>query len=430
MSDMRVLFVTPIEDGSGETITAVHMGEDLRRKGNDVLYLASKFARKFIEPVLPGVSTDLGPDGPCNLDLWHRTITDFSPDAVVFADYPFMFLPFGVAPLAKEPGWSETVQQYSGCLITLDHFGFAQRAMGVFFGPPHLTPFQFHQFRAIPESMEILLPCPMHEPQEVHGRRGHAFRYWTVPLSISSEVRSEVWRRYVDDEDGFLIFHTVPNWAWQAAEMMQIPLYRYLPELLDHYLGDLPKPVTVVSVNNGELLDAARAPRLRIINLPPIPVSDFEALLFGSDLMITENRISISLGKAVCGFQVCAALVNRQSILDLTSSPDATVRRVVSAMEGRRLASVYPFEVFPCGMADLLQQIILYKANSLTSTFCDLELFGGENTGTIFRRLLTDETLRTHLRARQEYYVGNLARLPGAAQIIATLSQRVQAYHG
>ena len=109
--------------------------------------------------------------------------------------------------------------------------------------------------------------------------------------------------------------------------------------------------------------------------------------MFGSDLMITENRISISLGKAVCGFQICAALVNRQSTLDLVLSPDSTVRRVVSAMEGRRLASVYPFEVFPCGMAELLQQIILYRENSLTGTFCDLEIFGAEGTGTLLRQL-------------------------------------------
>jgi hypothetical protein len=427
---MRVLFVTPIENGSGETVTAVHMGKDLQREGHEVLYLASQFARKFIEPVLPDLSIELAPNGSCNLDLWCRTIEDFCPEAVVFADYPFMFLPFGVAPLAKEAGWPEALRQYNGCLITLDHFGFAQQEMGVYFGPAHLTPFQYHRFPAIPERMEILLPCPMHEPRKIPGRRGHTFRYWAAPLSVSSEVRSETFRRYGADENGSLILHTVPNWAWQAAEIMQIPLYEYLPELLDRYLGDLPKPVTIVSVNNGELLDPSRAPRLHIINLPPLSISDFEALLFGADLMMTENRISISLGKAVCGFQLCAALVNRQSTLDLALSPDSRVRRVVSAMEGRRLASVYPFEVFPCGMAELLRQIVLYRENSLTSAFCDLEIFGGESTSMLFRRLLTDETLRAQLRASQEFYVGNLARLPGAAQMITTLAQRVKARHG
>jgi hypothetical protein len=426
---MRVLFVAPIEQGSGETITAVHMGEDLVRSGHEVRYLASKFARRFIEPVLPGVSIELSSAGPSNIDLWCETINDFSPDATVFADYSFMSLPFGVAPLGREPGWPEALDQYHGCLITLDHFGFAQQPMGVYFGPAHLTPFQYHNFSAIPERMEILLPCPMHEPGHVRGRRGHAFRYWEVPLSIPSDVRADVRRRYLVDSGGFLVFHTVPNWAWQAAELMQIYLYDYLPDLLDHYLGDLPRLVTVVSVNNGDLLDPLRAPRLRIVNLPPISISEFEALLLGSDLVITENRVSISLGKALCGFQVCGALVNRQRTLDLAFSPDLTVRGVVSAMEGRRLSSVYPFEVFPSGMAELLQRIILYRDNSLTTTFCDLEIFGGENTGAVFRRLLTDNELRTQLRSKQEHYLRKLARLPSASEIIRTLSQRAEACH-
>jgi hypothetical protein len=305
-------------------------------------------------------------------------------------------------------------------LITLDHFGFAQKEMGLFFGPPHLTPFYYHRFAAIPAEMEILLPCPMHEPHDVAGRRGHPFRYWDLPLECPPEVRAGVRRRYVGDSDGFLLFHFVPNWAWQVAEMLQVTLYRHLPALLDRYLGDLPKPVTIVSVNNGRLLDPERAPHLRIVNLPPVSVSEFEAFLLSADLIITENRISISMGKAVCGFQNCAALVNRQSTLDLTSSSDAVVRRVVSAMENHRLASVYPFEIFPGGMADLLEEIVLYRQNSLTRAFCDIEIFGGEESALMFRRLLLDENLKADLRDSQEYYVKNLARLPRASDVICS----------
>ena len=424
---MRVLLVTPVEEGSGETITAVHIGQDLRRAGSDVLYLASRFARRFIEPVLPGAAVELGSGGADNLNLWRRTVAQFSPDVVIFADYPLMAMPFGVAPLLKEPGWKEALDDYPGTLITLDHFGFAQREMQLFFGPPHLTPFQHHRFEAIPERMEILLPCPMHEPLDVPGRRGHPFRYWDLPLAIPAETIARVRNEYLGGQDGFLIFHSVPNWAWQAAEMLQIPLYRYLPELLDRYLGGLPKPVTVVSVNNGELLDPAEAPRIRIVNLAPLPVADFEALLFAADLMVTENRVSISCGKAVCGFQACAALVNRRSTVELVDSPDPAVRKVIAGMEGRRLGSVYRFEVFPTGMVEMLREIILYQGNSLPSTFCDLEIFGGEETAQMFRRLLADDELRGRLRAAQEYYVGHLACLPRASEAIAALARGVRA---
>jgi Family of unknown function (DUF6365) len=422
---MRVLLVTPVENGSGETITSVHIGQDLRRAGNDVVYLASSFARKFIEPVLPGTAVELGSDGSDNLNLWRRTVADFSPDAVVFADYPLMSMPFGVAPMLKSPGWKAALDDYPGILITLDHFGFAQREMALFFGPPHLTPFQYHRFEAIPERMEILLPCPMHEPLDVPCRRGLPFRYWDAPLAISAETKASVRSQYLGGRDEFLILHSVPNWAWQAAEMMQIPLYRYLPILLDRYFGDLPKPVTVVSVNNGKLLDPEKAPRIRIVNLSPLSVAEFEALVFAADLMVTENRVSISCGKAVCGFQTCATLVNRLSTLELVDSADPVVRKVVAAMEGHRFASVYPFEVFPCGMVEMLHEIILYQGSSLPTTFCDLEIFGGEETTRLFHRLLTEDELRGRLRAAQEYYVGNLARLPRASEAIAALARGV-----
>jgi hypothetical protein len=416
---MRVLLVTPIEQGSGETITAIHIAEDLKRAGHDVMFLASAFARAFIEPRLPGTSVELGADGDLNLELWRRTIASFVPDAVVFADYPFLFVRRGVVPLGQLPEWRETLEDFRGTLITLDHFGFAQKRMRLFFGPPHLTPFYYHEFEAIPERMEILLPCPMHEPGPVNGRRGHVFRYWDVPLTIDIELRLETRRRHLEKETGRLVVHTVPNWSWQVADSLGIQLYRYWPELMDHYLGGLEPPVTIVSVNNGHLLDPGRALSVRIVNLPLVSVSEFETLLQSADLILTENRLSISMGKAICALQNCVAFVNRKNVLQLMDSPDPVVRRVVAAVEGHRLASVFPFEVFPGGMADLLDEIILYKNNSLADAFRDVEIFGGESSARVLRELLEEQGEIEALHDRQAHYVSTLAGIPRAAEVIA-----------
>jgi hypothetical protein len=424
---MKVLLVTPIEEGSGETVTAVHIAEDLKRDGHDVLFLAADFARRFIEPRLPGAAVRLGRNGEENLALWDRTLDGFAPDVVVFADYPFLFVKRGVAPLGREPGWAEALERFHGTLITLDHFGFAQQELKLFFGPPHLTPFYYHQFDAVPDRMEILLPCPMHEPGEVPGRRGLPFRYWDVPLGVDPGARLALRRQYLGDADGLLVFHSVPNWAWQIADLLQVRLYRYWPELLDHYLRDLGTPVTIVSVNNGKLFDGALAPNVRLINLAPLSVSDFEAHLFSADLILTENRLSIAMGKAVCAFQNCVALVNRHTALDLVDSPDPVVRRVVWQMQSERLASVYPFESFPGVTADLLQEIVLYRGNSLTDAFSDVEVFGGPATAQRLRQLLLDDETRLELRQKQARYIGSLARLPRASTVISTLAA-AQAY--
>jgi hypothetical protein len=89
-------------------------------------------------------------------------------------------------------------------------------------------------------------------------------------------------------------------------------------------------------------------------------------------------------------------------------------------MENNRLASVYRFEVFPVGMAELLQQIVLYQSNSLTQAFCDIEIFGGEHSALMFQRLLLDEDLKADLRSKQENYLKHLARLPRAAEVISS----------
>src|SRR5262249_7397137 len=156
----------------------------------------------------------LGSDGPSNVALWDQALRQFRPNAVVFADYPLMFWRNGMVPLAREPGWKEGLSKLQAWLVTLDHFGFAQCTMGMFFGPPHLTN-EYHWFDAIPERMQIMLPCPMHEPCAVADRKGHPFRYWDAPLKITPEERAVVRERYLENGNDLLIFHTVSNWAWK-----------------------------------------------------------------------------------------------------------------------------------------------------------------------------------------------------------------------
>src|SRR5262249_14100836 len=124
-------------------------------------------------------------------------------------------------------------------------------------------------------------------------------------------------------------------------------------------------------------------------------------------------------GKAICALQNCVAFVNRKNVLELMESPDPVVRRVVAAIEGHRLASVFPFEVFPGGMADLMDDIILYKNNSLAQAFRDFEIFGGESSACPLRELLEKQVAIEALHDRQAHYVRTLAGIPRASEVIA-----------
>jgi hypothetical protein len=420
---MNVLLVTPVEAGSGETVTARYLGCMLVNRGHRVHFLASSFAVSFLRDEFGESIRVLGADGPANVALWSKAIRELRPDVIVFADYPLMFWRTGLAPLAREPGWVASMLDLDIPLVTLDHFGFAQGAMGIFFGPPHLT-HDYHRFEAIPSCMRIMLPCPMHEPGNVTGRLGEPFRYWNVPLAIRAEARADTRRRYLRHDDELLVLHMVSNWAWKSAETFGLSFYRHFGQLLLQYLAPLSRDVTVVSVNNGSLLGSDSIRGARVMDIAPMTPPDLDNLLFSADLLLTENKVSISMGKAVCGFQPAAVLKNSYGVLELLDRRPSRVRDVVCAMERDRGGSVFPFDVFPTDMRDTLEKIVLYRENSLRQGFAELELFGGPETQAALSELLTDAPARARLRAKQQHYVERLCALDDGATVLERLSQR------
>lgn len=420
---MNVLLVTPVEAGSGETVTARYLGRMLVNRGHRVHFLASSFAVRFLRDEFGESIWALGAHGPTNVALWAKAIRVLRPDVIVFADYPLMFWRTGLAPLAREPGWVASMLDLDIPLVTLDHFGFAQGAMGIFFGPPHLT-HEYHRFDAIPSRMHIMLPCPMHEPGNVTGRLGEPFRYWDVPLAIAPEARANTRRRYLRHDDELLVLHMVSNWAWKSAETLGLSFYRHFGRLLLQYLASLSWDVTVVSVNNGSLLGSASIRGARVMDIEPVTPPDFDDLLFSADLLLTENKVSISMGKAVCGLQPAAVLKNSYGVLELLDRSSLRVREVVCAMERDRAGTVFPFDVFPTDMRDTLEKIVLYRENTLQQGFAEIELFGGLETEAALAGLLTHAPSRARLRARQLHYVEQLRTLDDGATVLERLSQR------
>lgn len=417
---MKVLLITPVEQGSGETVTCLHLAEDLVSSGHEVLFLASTFAARFLRPHFPDRIRHLGSDGGANRQAWDSAIQEFRPDAVVFADYPLMFFEVGAVPLVDEPGWQESLGSLDACLVTLDHFGFAQEEMGMFIGPPHLS-FHYQRFPAIPDRMNILLPCPMHEPGPVATRRGTPFRYWQVPIETSEESRRNVRARYLKNQDDILVFHSVPNWAWRHAENMELPLYYYLGAILDYYLRDLPRPVTVVSVNNGSLLQTPIDASVSFVNVEPIPKAEFESLLWAADLALTENSVSISMGKAICGLQTCGAFRNTMRLPEIMDRVEGRLKKIVLEIERERAGTIFPFNAYPVGMVEELERIILYRDNSLTEAFESIELFGGVETSAKLRALLTDDGERERLRRAAREYVRRLGDIDDGVQALERL---------
>ena len=127
--------------------------------------------------------------------------------------------------------------------------------------------------------------------------------------------------------------------------------------------------------------------------------------------MITENGVSVSLGKAVCGLRPCVVLRNSFRLIELLAKVEEPLRHLISQMEMVCLGSVYPYEVFPIWQRDELEQLGLFRQNSLAECFATLEVFGGEATRERFYHLLMDQQTRDPMQSRQLDYVGRLESL-------------------
>ncbi len=424
-SPMRVLFVTPSELSSGEAITVLHMAERITRRGGSCHVLASSFTADLLEPRLRARVGRFTSDRAKNEALWDAAIRELSPHAIVFADYPLLFFSNGVVPLVSDR-WVASLDELDAIPITLDHLGYAQRVMPVSFGPPHLS-IHTETTPELPTRMRLLLPCPMNEPSAVVGRRGTAFRYWDLPFgahelaSSSASEEGRLPRRPLQGRDPLLVVHTTPNWSWRIAKRWRLPHHEWLAALLHEWFSGLSRPVTVISVNNGSLLAESDTTSLRIRNSGVLPPDEYERLLAAADLLITDNSVSVTIGRAACALLPVALLQNSRRLPEILEAGEPAGSRLALGMERSRLGSVFRYEAFPIWNADDIENLGLFRDNSVTAAFSRVELFGGDVSRQQLCALLVDASCRAELRARQRQYMERIQELPDAYDVIATL---------
>lgn len=373
---LRLLFVTPCEYSAGEAVTAVHVARNARDRGCDVAFLASPFTAALIEGALPGVTTILTGDRFENRRLLER----FEVDRIVFADWAQMFFSSGAALI----GEGDYLASLGEKIVALDHLGYAAAPRPLLFGP------EKREERMIPppETAQILLPCPIHDPSD--PRRGSAFRYWDPPR-LSQQERRALRGQFLQPGEKKLIVHAAPTWAWLYAEGLRSPYYHRLPEFLAQLFAG--SDATVVMIRAG--LPAARASQgsLSFVTLPAVAAADFEKLIAASDLFVTENAVSVSLGKAVLSCVPSILLANSFEREDY-----------------------FPWEVFPIFPKSELDLLGIYsRSPSMADSFLRLELFAPESAARA-RGLLEDDD--ASLLAAQRAYAARLAVLPEAVDLL------------
>jgi hypothetical protein len=134
---MKALFVTPNPSGSGEAITAMQLGRQLTRSGHEVRFFTEHFPCQFLAGSFPRKVAEFSDNAAETGTRWRSLLRDFRPSAVIFADYPLLFLrPRGRMLVEGENG--KALEGLEAQLFTLDHLGMARGPLRLSFGPPHL----------------------------------------------------------------------------------------------------------------------------------------------------------------------------------------------------------------------------------------------------------------------------------------------------
>ena len=403
---MCTLFVTPSETGTGEAMTASYVARDLLRHGHAVHFAASRTTAPLLSDIFVDRVTLFAGSTAENQGLWREVVRTVRPDAIVFADYPLLFMTSGSVHLAS-PQWADDLRAAATHLVTFDHVGFAQGPGMVFFGPPHLT-MHAENFLPVPQEMEVLLPCPLFEGR-VPGFRGTPVRYWNLPLTLPTATRKQTRDRYLADGEEFLLVHSTPRWAIRMAGEMGLPHYEMLPRLMNHYLSDLQARVVMVSVNDGSLLPEERSSHLRIVNVAPVSADELERLLLSADLVLSDNTVSASLAKAVCAGVPTLALTNSLRLQQAAAVDDRMVADTVNEMERRKSGCIFPFEVFPIWSRRELQQLGVLEQPLYKEALVNVELYGGRQTAQLLEALLTDHLAKQRLHDAQHAYIAALS---------------------
>ena len=414
---MRALFVAPMQRSFGEAATVVAMVRDLAKQGHAACVLASAELADSIRARVGVAVHKLGAELSSNQAQWHSTVDRFDPSHVIFADFPMLAgFTSGVAPLCT-PSWTRQLMAMDTAVFTLDHLGYGQQPMPLYFGPPHLCRRPV-TIPVLPAGMASLLPCPVHEPGSVAGRRGTPF---SIPLPPSPRPRDDVrarTRARLGITEGAMVVHCASQWAHRFCEAFELPYYSVLSRLWGWYFRDAPQPVTVVSVNGVTSTESNS--NVRVLVSPSLAEKEFSELIVSCDLFLNENPFSSALGRVVDEGIPAACFINSYRISELAEKAPAALRELAFELEERRPGSVFPYRVFPLDFRAELESMQLFRGNRFVRTFMELEAWGGEPTRRKLYDLLWDEATRRRLGSAQRDYAEAIATLPGPLEVLST----------
>ncbi len=442
--DVRALFLCGASRTYGEINVVLPLAESVVAAGGEVWFLSSPLAAQLGRPAFADRVFEMSEDRAANQVLFWRIIKKYRPNLVVFSElYEILQSDRPRECPLLDSVLLQDLESVEATLVFMDfiaHVGALQEVLAC----EHCAgQWGRRALRSFLRRLWVILPCPLHEPGPVPGRRGIPFRIGPSPSSETAGVtdRTRCRAKYLGkaaERDGVLILRGSSTWQADLAEEAGVQLHEYLSDLLALYFEDFPRPVTLVSVSDRHKLRRPEGnSRLKVVNLPNLPRDEYRTLVLAADLVLTENEISYSLGQAL-GHGHGVLFVNSFTSRELSRREidHEGLRRLLSKVEENWPGSIFPHVIHPIRLtkADhkLSEAPVSASGGSLpvattrlgrmaSSPFVKIELYGGRQTREILHRLLLDSSAAQELVREETGYLERLQRAESGVGVLAQI---------
>jgi hypothetical protein len=404
----KVLFIAPAYLGTGETVNALIVADQLSMKKVECTFVVSPYGENLLKGK-PFASFTFTDDKRKNIKTIKDMIKKEDFDVVVIADY-YLF------SLSRELHaflWINFLEDIGVTTLAFDSMGlgreFPSRNYVVL---PNLFPPPTHNIQyTVPSFVEaILFPSPPFSGSE-NTPDVYCGRLYEEDFSTLSYDRGTL-REELGVDEKKLIFHPIPKWSISTLGVSSPGYYPLMADIVSMHLAQMDVDAQIVCINPSHNTLYRPTGRIQVNPFTYLPYGTFMKYLFSSDLMITDNILSATMGKAILNRVPVFYLANTYSmeeVLSRKNTGEETLSLVEKHMEGRSDFPVLPFWVTfkkANGVQDVLE------------TFIQEELFNSSAVYKKMKDILTDSHAQETLRSRQDEYIRKIQTLPTLAEIV------------
>lgn len=265
--------------------------------------------------------------------------------------------------------------------------------------------------RFFPKSLKLLYPCPHITPHY----KDDSIIYWRpYTKSIENHVYKENLRKELKcNKNDRIIFFSVPPWVYKIPNITP-QYYRLMRDILIYYFSKFQGRIHMISIEAKVIeTDYIEFPNSkdRIYHYKTLDIDEYDRLLLGSDLILSDYYFQASFIKAWASYIPGVILQNNTLIhenIDKNIKEDK-LRNIFIKMK-----KVYNKDF----LIDLQTGFNNIKNEDFFKTLLNVEIFNMDNTINTLQNILYNDDFKKEITEKQKKLEKKLKSLPDLSTIL------------